>query len=264
MNPILFFTSMSLYFTGGILYLLQIIFIRSQLSKYAFRVTAIAWLLSTVMLGVFFFNQGYPFLVNESSSYLFSTWVITLLFLILNYKPQLQLIGVFVLPLVCIFHLLAFFSEESYQVSLALSASPWASIHFTFSFLTLAILSLSFALAIMFIIEEFQLKYKVLPKIFLKLPNLEFLEKIHARALSTGFILLSGVIITGAAWAKSVRGLYFFDDARQLWAVCAWLVYALFLHGRFAAGWRGRRGVFLSMIGFIIILFTFLGVRHNT
>lgn len=264
MNSILLFGSMLLFFTGGILYLLQIIFIRSQLAKYAFRVTAIAWLLNTIMLAIFFIEQGYPFLVNSSSSYLFSTWVIILLFLVLNYKPQLQLVGVLVLPLACVFYLLALFSTESYEVSLALKSSPWASIHFTFSFLTLAILSLSFALAIMFIIEEFQLKYKVLPKVFLKLPNLEFLEKIHARALSTGFILLSGVIITGAAWAKSVRGLYFFDDARQLWAICAWLIYALFLHGRFAAGWRGRRGVFLSLIGFIVILFTFLGVRHGS
>jgi len=95
------------------------------------------------------------------------------------------------------------------------------------------------------------------------LPSLDSVEQIHAKALTLGFILLSGGIITGAAWAKSVTGFYFFEDARQLWSIIAWLIYALFLQARISAGWRGRRGILLSLLGFVVIVFTFLGVRHN-
>ncbi|HCU25456.1 MAG TPA: c-type cytochrome biogenesis protein CcsB, partial [Deltaproteobacteria bacterium] len=41
------------------------------------------------------------------------------------------------------------------------------------------------------------------------------------------------------------------------------LIYALFLQSRIIAGWRGRRGVLLSILGFVVVLFTFLGVSHH-
>jgi ABC-type transport system involved in cytochrome c biogenesis permease subunit len=204
--------------------------------------------------------------VGPVASYQFTAWVVASAFALLNLRVSLPLLGVFLVPLCSTFYLLALFSAASYSdapLLPLLMQSRWASIHLVFSFLALAIFAISFVLGIMFIIEEFQLKYKVLPKIFLKWPSLESLETVHARALSIGFVLLTGGIISGAAWAKSVTGFYFFEDARQLWSIIAWLIYALFLQSRFMAGWRGRRGVILSLLGFVVILFTFLGVEHN-
>jgi len=183
--------------------------------------------------------------------------------LIINLKYRFPMVGILALPLIALFYLLALFSSEDYARASTLTQSPWASVHILFSFLALAIFSISFILAIIFIIEDFQLKHKVLPKVFLKLPSLPVLEQIHARALTLGFILLSGGIVSGAIWAKRVTGVYFFEDARQLWSIIAWLIYAFFLQARFAAGWRGRKGILLSILGFVVILFTFLGVQHR-
>jgi ABC-type transport system involved in cytochrome c biogenesis permease subunit len=262
-NPYLLYLSFALYLAAGLFYLLQLIFRKEGLGRYAFRLTLFAWLLQSALLGLYFFRVGYPFLVDSVASYLFTAWVIALAFLLINRRQKLPLVGVFVLPGLAVFYLLALFASESYRQTPSLMQSPWASVHIVFSFLALAIFSLTFILGIMFIIEEFQLKYKVLPNIILRLPSLESLEQIHAKALSVGFILLTGGIITGAVWAKSVTGFYFFEDARQLWAIVAWLIYALFLQARLTAGWRGRRGVLLSLLGFVVILFTFLGVQHH-
>ncbi|MFO1464733.1 MAG: cytochrome c biogenesis protein CcsA [bacterium] len=263
MNHHLLYITFGLYLTAGILYLLHLIFSAGSLAKYAARFTLLSWVLQTVLLGLYFAKVGSPFLVDSFSSYIFSAWVAAGAFLLLNLKFRFSLVGALLLPLLCVLYLLARFSSEDYEVGSALMHSPWASVHIMFSFLAFAIFALSFILGIIFIIEEFQLKYKVSPKLFLRLPSLESLEQTHAKALTVGFILLSGGIITGAAWAKSVTGVYFFEDARQLWAIIAWLIYALFLQARFGAGWRGRRGVLLSLLGFAVILFTFLGVKHN-
>ena len=263
MNAYLLYGSLVLYMVAGTLYLMQWIFTRSQAGEAAYKVTWLAWVLQTGLLGIFFYRAGYPFLINNFSSYLFSAWVAATAFLVIQWRGRFPLLGAFVLPLVATFYLLALFQHSSYSGASAWMKNPWASVHLVFSFLALAIFALSFVLGIMFIIEEFQLKYKVLPKLFLKMPSLDSLEKVHARALSVGFILLSGGIISGAGWAKSVTGYYFFEDARQLWAIIAWLIYALFLQSRFMAGWRGRRGVLLSLIGFVVVLFTFLGVEHG-
>jgi len=263
MNTYLLYISFGAYLTAGILYLLQLIFDKDSLGQNALRLTILAWILQSVLLVFRFIDTGYPFLTSGDLSYLFSAWVAATTFLLLNLRYRFSLVGAFILPLISIFYLLAWFSREDYRAGSALMHSPWASVHIIFSFLALAVLAVSFVLGIIFIIEEFQLKYKVSPKLFLRLPSLEAVEQTHAKALTVGFALLSGGIITGAIWAKSVTGVYFFEDARQLWAICAWLIYGFFLQARFAAGWRGRKGVLLSLIGFAVILFTFLGVKHN-
>ncbi len=263
MKAILLYLSFGFYLGAGIFYLLNLVFEKSALAKLGSRLTLISWILQSALLGLIFARAAYPFLTDSSSSYLFSAWVAALLFLILNWRYRFQLVGTFVLPLISLFYLLALFSSEDYVRAGSFTQSPWASVHILFSFLAFAIFAISFVLAIIFIIEDFQLKHKVLPKIFLKLPSLPVLEQVHARALTLGFILLSGGIVTGAIWAKRVTGVYFFEDARQLWAIIAWLIYALFLQARFAAGWRGRKGILLSILGFVVILFTFLGVRHR-
>jgi ABC-type transport system involved in cytochrome c biogenesis permease subunit len=38
-------------------------------------------------------------------------------------------------------------------------------------------------------------------------------------------------------------------------------LYAALLHGRLAIGWRGRKAAILAIIGFALLLFTFLGVN---
>lgn len=262
MVSLLFYITFCLYLIAGVFYLLQLVFARDFLYKFGLRLTLLAWFLQTVLLVLVFSKTGYPFLIDSFRSYSFSAWVAATVFLLLNLKYRFQVAGVVVLPLISTFYLLAHFSTENYGRAATLLHSPWGSVHIILSFLALAIFSLSFVLGILFIIEEFQLKYKVLPKVFLRLPSLEILEKVHTRSLLVGLLLLSGAIITGAGWAKSVTGVYFFEDARQLWAICAWLIYALILQARLA-GWRGRRGILLSILGFVVILFTFLGVEHH-
>ncbi len=261
---IIFYLTLSLYLIAGFLYLLPFIFNQPKLAVFATRITWVSWIFHAGWLAYHFVQSGYPFLTTSTVSYLFTGWIIVLAFLVLNQKYRFQLIGALILPIVALFYLLSLFSSENYRSGSAWMHSPWASVHLIFSFLALAIFTLTFILGMIFIVEEFQLKYKVLPKFFLRLPSLEILEQIHAKALTVGFALLSGGILTGAIWAKSVTGFYFFEDARQLWAIIAWLIYALFLQARFAAGWRGRRGVLLSLIGFVVILFTFLGVQHGS
>ena len=144
-----------------------------------------------------------------------------------------------------------------------LMASPWAIIHIVLSFLSFTIFCFSFIVGVLFLIQELQLKYKKFLKVFDFFPSLEKLDRLHYKALTLGFFILTLGIISGAIWAKAVKGVYFFDDPKQLWAIIAWLLYALFFQARFNSGWRGRRSVILSLIGFAVILFTFLEVKHS-
>lgn len=42
----------------------------------------------------------------------------------------------------------------------------------------------------------------------------------------------------------------------------AWLAYAGFLHTRIAHGWTGRRSAYFAIVGFLLVIFTYLGVSY--
>ena len=68
-------------------------------------------------------------------------------------------------------------------------------------------------------------------------------------------------LIVGLVYAKSVWGRFWSWDVKEVWSGISWLVYAALLHQRLAFGWRGRRTAIMAIIGFGILLFTFLGVN---
>ena len=83
------------------------------------------------------------------------------------------------------------------------------------------------------------------------------------RCISIGFPLLTVGILTGSIWLKTVQGGYIdWQDGRQTASLLIWFLYAGLLHGRLMAGWRGRRVAWMNVIGFLVILVTFLQLSH--
>jgi ABC-type transport system involved in cytochrome c biogenesis permease subunit len=68
-------------------------------------------------------------------------------------------------------------------------------------------------------------------------------------------------IISGAVWANSAWGGYWRWDPKETWALITWFWYAALLHGRLSIGWRGRRAAIFAIIGFVALVFSFLGVN---
>jgi len=76
-----------------------------------------------------------------------------------------------------------------------------------------------------------------------------------------GFTALTLGLITGFVYAKSVWGRFWSWDPKEVWAGVMWLFYAALLHERLTVGWRGRKAAIMSISGFGVLLFTFLGVN---
>ncbi len=89
----------------------------------------------------------------------------------------------------------------------------------------------------------------------------DILDDITYKAIAVGFPLLSLGIITGAIWADSAWGTYWSWDPKETWSLITWFVYALYLHSRLMRGWKGRKTAVLALIGFISVIFTYLGVN---
>ncbi len=96
---------------------------------------------------------------------------------------------------------------------------------------------------------------------FVALPSLAQLDVIVYRAIAIGLPLISIGIITGAMWAKEAWGAYWQWDPKETAALFSWIIYLAFMHLHTRHAWRGLRTNWVSVIGFISIIFCYLGVN---
>jgi cytochrome c-type biogenesis protein CcsB len=94
------------------------------------------------------------------------------------------------------------------------------------------------------------------------LPSADTLDRVTYKTICVAFPLLTGMIATGAFWANRTWGSYWSWDPKETWAAITWLVYAGYLHMRVTRGWRGRRAAYFAILGFGVVIFTFLGVTY--
>jgi cytochrome c-type biogenesis protein CcsB len=139
--------------------------------------------------------------------------------------------------------------------------SYWLTIHTIVAFLGNAAFALAFGVGIMYLVQEHYVKSKHLGGIFGRLPSLQTLDALNYKLITLGFPLLTFAIISGSLWAESAWGSYWRWDPREVWSLTTWFIYAIILHARLIAGWRGKRAAILSIVGFLIIIITFFGIN---
>jgi len=138
----------------------------------------------------------------------------------------------------------------------------WLSAHLVTAFIGYGFLALSFMAGVLYLLQEREIKAKRTGGVYRRLPSLGTLDALNHTSLTLGFALISAGIVTGAVYAQVTLGSYWRWDPKEVWAFITWLVYAGLIHQRVTVGWRGRRAAIMSIVGFAVLCFTFLGVSH--
>jgi len=137
-------------------------------------------------------------------------------------------------------------------------------LHLVLMVAAFVVFSLSFIVSGLFLIQERQLKFhRAGPGWMGRLPALESMDRLHYRVLGTGFALLTLGILSGMILSKNLFGSYLTADPRQIASIVTWGIYILFLNVRIRPGWRGRRAMMLSVLGFLTVVLTFFGFSHR-
>jgi ABC-type transport system involved in cytochrome c biogenesis permease subunit len=178
-----------------------------------------------------------------------------------------HVLGAFVLPIAVVLSLKATSSRPGVLVPAL--ASAWISIHIALAMVGIAAFVFNFAGAIMYLLQERQLKTKRPGAFYYRLPSLQTLDRLTFRTLALGFPFLTTGLVLGALWARAAWGSTFTFDPVAFLSFVAWLIYAGTLAGRAAAGWHGRRAAYSSIVGFVALVLTlgaglFLPGRHGS
>jgi len=208
-------------------------------------------------------GYGYVPLSNMYESLIFFSWTIVLIYLILEFKYQQKIIGVFITPFaflaIALTSIIPGINAKITPLMPALQ-SNWLTIHVTTCFFGYAAFAVSFGVSILYLIRDREGSPREEGSKWL--PSTQILDEINYKSIVIGFPMLSLGIITGAAWANYAWGSYWSWDPKEVWSLITWFVYAAFLHARFTRDWRGRKAAVLSIVGFVAVLFTYFGVNY--
>lgn len=147
--------------------------------------------------------------------------------------------------------------------------SYWLVIHVMVAVLATAFFNIAAGLSITYLlktakwVETSKAKFVAsLRRVLALFPSIEKLERMAYRFNIIGFILWSFTLIAGAIWAERAWHRYWGWDTKEVWTFIIWTIYAGYLHANATRGWSGKRSAWLSLIGFLAILFNFIIVNQ--
>lgn len=219
------------------------------------------FLFHTAIIAFEFIKTGHFPAQNLHETLMMAGWATAGVFLIIQYKFNLKILGVFAAPLIVLVVICAYLLPGEPVQTAKIFKNIWLISHIITIFIGEASLALACGIGVLYLVQERSIKTKVHGFFFKRLPSLELLDTTGYACIVVGFTMLTIGLITGLVYAKSVWGRFWGWDPKEVWSGITWLIYAALLHERLAVGWRGRKAAILAIVGFVVLLFTFFGVN---
>ena len=262
MNKPLFLFSMIttlLYAVGTVGYLIYVIRTELVIHRVSYGFLLAGFLSHSLGLVLLMFQIRQMPVTTLPQTFSLFAWAIVGSYLAFQLKFNIRILGTFVSPLAVIFMLLSSAIPSRAIPSSQLFKSFWLTSHVATMFIGMAIFALAFCAGIMYLLQERQIKNKSFGLLYRRLPSLEVLDSLNYVCLTFGFPLITIGLISGFVYAGAVWSSFWHWDPKEILSVITWVIYAVLLHERLAVGWRGRRAAIMAIIGFSIILVTFVG-----
>ena len=254
----LFTIVMVLYFAAMVCYFAFIGVKKEGVAKVAVLLQLAGLALHTAALVCRGIGAGRLPLTNRYEFATSFAWGLCLVSLVFILRFKFPVLGAFAAPvMVLVIGYAAMQSKEVRELMPALR-SNWLIFHVSTVIIAYGAFGVSFVLGIIFLIRD-----AISGKGFLDshIPDREKLDMIGYRSVSLGMLFLTFTIITGAIWAEQAWGSYWSWDPKETWSLVTWIVYAAYLHLRIRRGWQGRAAAVFAVVGFVCVLFTYLGVN---
>ncbi len=232
---------------------------RRSLQRVAEWSMAAGFVLHTATLITDWALEGhYPlFGLRETLSFL--AWALVAGYGIVLYRYRAQAVGAFAMPLICILTSVALVINRDPSASRAAFSTTWLfPIHTTLLVFAYAAFFIVFMASVMYLLQERELKLKTFSAFFHRLPSLSTINEIATHAAAIGLTLLTLGLVAGMFWNWSLHGQMWRNDPKEIFAVLTWLLYFVLALYRSSANWRGRRAAWLGVLGFVLVLCTFL------
>lgn len=261
MTELLFGLALGLLLISSGGFIVYIVKQHKPVYQWSYRILLAGFIVLTLFLGILTYDLGAAPALTLKSALAFFSWTIIGAYLVLQLKFRLMVLGSFAAPFAACL-MIASSALPGMEVTVnPMFRSFWLTTHIASSFMGNGMFAVAFVAAVMYLLQERQIKQKRLGSFYSRLPSLATLDAVNHYSLIYGFPLLTLGMITGAVYAQYALGSYWRWDPKEVWSLITWLFYATLLHERLTVGWRGRRAAIMSIFAFILLLFTFIGAN---
>ncbi len=258
MAAVCFMVTMVLYFVATVSFLAYLLRRSEALSNVSLAITAAGFISHTIGLVIRMVEVSSSAPPSFSDALSFFSWMIILVFVIVEFRHRIHVLGSFMVPLALVSLVSSAALPETVPTLQPVFKTLW--FHVTLSMLGAVGFTVAFVAGVMYLIQDRLLKSKQFNVLYSKLPALDFLDHLNQQSIVLGFPLLTLGIVTGAISAEFARGSYVSWNPEQVGALVTWVFYFVVLVGRLTVGWRAKRAAYLTVIGFACVILTLVGV----
>ena len=248
----------------GVLLLMLVLFRDSVITRFlGSRLVGRMWWNGRVLLvvsvltmclvfGLRWYVQGYIPLTNGYETMLVWALAMQIIMLTIDHPFITLLPFAFLLPGFTL--LVAHLGEMTPQLTPLMPAlhSPWLSSHVSTIMIAYALLTITFLLALLALVQNRRNADKCL-----------WLTRLGQHLLPPSVLLLAVGIVLGSIWAKTAWGAYWSWDPKETWALITLIVYSIPLLLRPLHGLQGVRAYNIYvMCAFASVLMTYFGVNY--
>ena len=186
-------------------------------------------------------------------------WLTVLVYWLADLKHQLHSLQAFVLPPAALFVVLPAFAIKNHFMPQA--AQPLFMAHIGIALLAYSLFTFAALHALLMTIAERSLHNK---PTLIKLPSfppLMVMESLLFKVITIGFVLLTFTLISGMLFSEHIFGKPLEFTHKIVFSIASWLIYGWLLFGRYQFGWRGKKAINITLIGFVLLLLAYVGSK---
>jgi ABC-type transport system involved in cytochrome c biogenesis permease subunit len=181
-------------------------------------------------------------------------WLAAGAYLLLNRFYHLPTLGAFITPFIVVTLLPALFGTPGHpELPPDTLRHPTVTVHIISAVLGVALFAIAFGAALMYLLQEREVKGKKFGVMFLRLPSLDKLDRMVQRLVRAGFVVYTVALVAGTMTATAVWKSAWSWDLQQIVSLTIWLLYGVMVQLRHS-GWHGRRYALLTLVGFALVL----------
>ncbi len=134
-------------------------------------------------------------------------------------------------------------------------------LHFVAAILAYALFTVAALHALLMLFLEKRIHAGTMPEALQGMPPLLRIERLLFQLLSVAFLLLTATLISGVFFSEDLFGKAFQLTHKTVFAVFSWIIFGGLLVGHWRFGWRGRTAVRWTLIGFVLLLLSYVGSK---
>ena len=187
---------------------------------------------------------------------------IALVYVFLEHRSHTPHTGVLFVPLIFLVQTVssAFIAPEV-EIHRPFLEKPIFGLHITSVLLGYSSFAVSAIYGALYVLLYRELRAQRFGLVFQRLPPLDILADMNFRAAAFGLFFLTVAIGAGALMSLDIYP-DFWQDPKPWLSALTWLLYALVVFARYAAGWRGPKIAWFTIIGFLLAVFSMLAVNR--